>query len=141
MSYVDRQGREISEEGWKNLSQLSSYATVRQFARRPDVPGPRIRAAVRWLGYAHDPFVVELVDDQARNQRAESETVAISIYEDFLVTNDCGEWYPSGGCLDKNGKQIASTYTFADQGNEYRSGDMKPELVAAIAENPDFGSW
>lgn len=138
--YVDRLGKRISEGDWRNLVSIPLYVKVRKYLKKSDAPGKLVYAEVRWVGRVLMPY--ELTRSDMPTVICDDELSAVSQYEDFLVSRDCGAWYPSGGCLDRNGRQVSGILSFHTVNGERNELDpLNADLLESITENPEFGSW
>lgn len=138
--YVDRLGKRISEGDWRNLVSTSLYSNVRKYSKKSDAPGKIVYAEVRWVGRVSMPY--ELTRSDMPTVICDDELSAVSQYEDFLASRDCGEWHPSGDYLDRNGRQVSGTLSFhAVNGERNELDPLSSDLLKSIAENPKYGSW
>lgn len=137
--FVDRQGRQIDKEMCQILQASPGYIHVRSYSRDRKSPGEYVYARVNWVGHPKTPFTFSC--SHAPDVCCEDELSAVSQYEDFLVSMNCGAWYPSGGTLNKFGKQVSTRMTFWATNNELTQKDMPLSEMQSISENPKFGSW
>lgn len=137
--YVDRRGKTIDAGMWNILRAAPDYEMVRFYAKKSNAPGDPVTASVRWIGVSSTPFV--LYRSNEPDTICDDELSAVSQFEDFLVSKDCGAWYPAGGSSNYGKTYASGKMHFHPIDGVTKHNEMSESMLADIVENPEYGSW